>query len=349
MLCSLYPPLSYRSVTQERPAIDVPSLTSELKSLGHVNGLFYSADLRFQRSDVFLAHRGFDEVQDCRTIRRTRGGASADTSSAGGEAFASGDFADDADTVDAAVEWISARASRPFFAMVWTGNTHHPYVAPPGDESSFGVSDAAHNRYLNALRHADNALGSLLAALRRLGVEEDTLVVVVGDHGEAFGRHGQSGHASMLYEENVHVPFVLINPRLFKGETYDAVGGMVDVAPTVLDLMSLPAPPRWQGRSLFDPGRGGRSYFFAPWSDYLFGMRNGNFKTIYNATTGSHELYDLSADPRETKNLAADMPDVVNAAQQRLAAWVQFQGKLYRSLGDREQEEDAAAQHVAKD
>ena len=135
-------------------------------------------------------------MRDCRTIRRTRGGAGADTSSAGGEAFASGDFADDADTVAAADEWISARAGSPFFATVWTGNTHHPYVAPPGEQASFGVSDAAHHRYLHALRHADNALGSLLAALRRLGVEEDTLVVVVGDHGEAFGRHGQSGHAA---------------------------------------------------------------------------------------------------------------------------------------------------------
>jgi hypothetical protein len=197
------------------------------------------------------------------------------------------------------------------------------------------IDEFAHNTNAARTLQAGQALDATVALVREyVAKHKDTLVVVVGDHGEAFGRHGQSGHASMVYEENVHVPFVLINPRLFKGETFDAVGGVVDVAPTVLDLMALPAPPRWQGRSLFDPGRGGRTYFFAPWSDYLFGMREGNLKTIYNATTGSHELYDLSADPRETKNLAADMPDVVAGAQRRLAAWVQYQGKLYSSLGD---------------
>lgn len=337
MLCSVYPRVSYLSVTQERPAIDLPSLSDELHARGYATGFFYSADLAFQRTDEFLSHRGFDRVMDCKTIpRRGDNGSTSSARPDRGQWEFAAPFADDADTADALTKWVTqqGQSGRPFFGMLWTGMTHYPYAMPPGNSIDFAAGDEKFNRYLNALHHADAALGDLLDALDRTGLSDSTLVVVTGDHGEAFGRHGQYGHATAIYEENVHVPLLLINPKWFKGETLGTIGGTLDVAPTVLGLLNVPAPPRWQGRGLFDADRPGRAYFFAPWSTYLFGLRDGDRKLIYDATKNHFEAYDLNADPQEAENAAGHLSETIDAGQQRLAAWAQYQERFYRETPD---------------
>src|SRR5205814_1117786 len=194
-------------------------------------------------------------------------------------------------------QWIGdsslAQNGQPFFAVMWTAMTHFPYFVA-GDELAYGTQDKYFNRYLNALRRGDEALGNLLHALEQKNLLDSTLVIVVGDHGEQFVQHGTYGHASAIYDENVRVPLILINGKLFHGEEYrNVVGGMIDVAPTVLDLFKLPLPNTWQGRSLFASDRANRVYFFSPWSDFLFGMRDGDRKLIFNATGGGSEVYDL--------------------------------------------------------
>ncbi|TGR89203.1 hypothetical protein EN834_36835, partial [bacterium M00.F.Ca.ET.191.01.1.1] len=72
-----------------------------------------------------------------------------------------------------------------------------------------------------------------------------------GDHGEAFGEHDDYVHASAIYEENVHIPLIMINKHLFHDQVVQSVGGIVDIAPTILDILGLPLPKQWQGRSLF--------------------------------------------------------------------------------------------------
>lgn len=322
MLCSCYPWISFRSLTEERPEIALPSLSGEMKQHGCRTGFFYSTDLSFQSADHFLAHRGFDTVEDYHTRH------CADKSFTSEQwHFLSG--TDDTCTANSLMEWAGREPAKPFFAMLWTMQTHYPYFAS-GPEIDYGVKDEWQNRYLNALRRGDEALGKILRWLDERGLSQSTLVAVVADHGEAFGRHHQLTHANHLYEENVHVPLVLIHPGLFHGETYSTVGGLLDLAPTVLDLMRLPPPGTWQGHSLFSRHRSERVYFFAPWSDYQFGYRYGNRKYIYNATNDSHELFDLSSDPAEATNLGQSLAGAVAAGQQQLAAWVQFQDAFIR-------------------
>ena len=227
---------------------------------------------------------------------------------------------------------MGERPDQPFFGLMWTGMTHFPYFIDRPEEEIAGATNGYHKRYLNALRRTDEAVGRVLDHLRDAGQLDSTLVVVVGDHGEAFGQHGTFGHASGVYDENVRVPLMLINPRLFRGEDREVVGGMVDVAPTILGQLNLPLPDRWQGRDLFTRGAGDRVYFFAPWTDARFGYREGHTKVTFNATRNSWEVYDLKADPGETKNLAAERTALTNEAAQRLAAWVQYQERYYRPL-----------------
>ena len=155
-----------------------------------------------------------------------------------------------------------------------------------------------------------------------------TLVIVLGDHGEAFGTHGQVVHASNIYEENVHIPLLLINRRLFHGETSRVVGGMADIAPTALQLLGMAEPNEWQGRSLFSPERSPRTYFFSPWADWIYGYREGDRKFIFDATTNEYAIYDLASDPGEERNLIEQSPDSRRKIVERIAAWVQYQDRL---------------------
>jgi phosphoglycerol transferase MdoB-like AlkP superfamily enzyme len=326
ILSSIYPWISYRNLTQDHPDIDMPTLSAELNQRGYRTGFFSSGDMRFQRSDEFLSHRGFDAFQDYRTLACQQQKFQSDINT-----WDFQDGADDACTTDALLGWIGQDPAQPFFGMLWTVQTHYPYFYG-GQETDYGVDDEKLNRYLNALHHADAQLGRLLRELRQRGLDESTLVVVVGDHGEAFGQHDQYAHASHIYEENLHIPLLFIHPTLFHGEEAPTLGGTLDIAPSIMDMLGLPAPGQWQGQSLFAASRHKRVYFFAPWSSFRFGYREGDLKFIFDATNNTTEVYDLLQDPHEAHNLADQQPDMVAAGYQRLAAWVQYHDRYMKAL-----------------
>ena len=327
ILCSSYPWISYLTLTQEHPDVPLPSLGGELKSRGYRTAFFASGDLQYQGAGKFLAHRSFDLVQDFHD-RRPASASGSFTSKQW--AFLNGN--DDMTTAESLASWIEhgdAHDHQPFFAMIWTLATHYPYYHP-GPQTDFGTPEETQNRYLNALRDGDAALGRIMRMLEERKLLDDTLVVVVGDHGEAFGRHKQWGHGTHIYEENLRVPLIMINPRLFPhGQEMSRVAGVIDIAPTVLDLLNIELPGAWQGRSIFSDDRAQRVYFAAPWSDFLFGCRDGDRKLIFNATKNEYEVYDLKADPTEQRDLARESAEFVRAAQQHLAAWVQYQSRFY--------------------
>lgn len=326
LLLSVYHPHSFRVLTAEYPRVRLPSLGSELGRQGYRTAFFNAADNRFQQEDIFLQARRFDRIEDYRTFA-----CAGQVFRAPDKHFIYLDGAPDACAVNRIAEWVPDRTGAPFFAVFWTMQTHFPYfLTEPPAELGAGSSDM--NRYLSALRETDRALGELLAALARQHVLDSTLVVVVGDHGEAFGQHGHYVHGVDLYEEEVHVPLMLINGRLFHGETDSTLGGLVDVAPTILDLLGRAPPASWQGRSLFDNDRTGRVYLFTSRSKVLFGYREGSRKLIYDAGTNTTELYDLHTDPAESVNVAAAWPGAVVLGRQRLAAWVQFQRRFFQDV-----------------
>jgi arylsulfatase A-like enzyme len=115
---------------------------------------------------------------------------------------------------------------------------------------------------------------------------------------------------------------MFFNPA-FKGGKHNGVAGLVDIAPTVAELLGKPVPMEWQGENLFSRTESDRVYFFAPWSDYLFGYREGNIKYIYNATKDETEKYDLSSDPLEQNNLELTDEDKL-LCHQKMAAWAQY-------------------------
>jgi arylsulfatase A-like enzyme len=180
------------------------------------------------------------------------------------------------------------------------------------------------NRYLAALRQADHHLGRLFAALRARGLADDTLVVITGDHGEAFGEpHDVVSHGNGLYDECQRVPMILWNPRLFPGGRRDArVGAHVDINPTIAHLLNVTPASNWQGASLFSPDHPGRAYMMVDLSGYQFAVADAGHKYILHATAGFDRLFDLKADPLEQRDIARAQPQRAAELRSRISAFV---------------------------
>ncbi|RWC96315.1 MAG: DUF229 domain-containing protein [Mesorhizobium sp.] len=336
LFTSMYNDISYYGMTMQHPYLPLDSISNTLSAHSFRTGFFWSADSRFQRVDEFLLNKGLDTIQDYRGQK-----CATPTFKLSSEQWKNMDYNSDLCTAQSTIDWMNKDEGNPFFAIMFTAMTHYPYITDSPMFSKMAPSshaglvhysdDEKFNAYLNALKVGDTALGEILESLKQSGKLDSTLVVILGDHGEAFGEHDDYVHASAIYEENVHIPLIMINKHLFHDQVVHSVGGIVDIAPTILDILGLPLPKQWQGRSLFSEQRPNKTFFFNPWAGFLFGYREDDRKVVFNATTGKVEQYDLKADPDERTNLFNDASDR-NALLQPIAGWVQSQRRRVADL-----------------
>ena len=293
----------------------------------------------------------------------------ADAGTIGG-AYATSFGVDEQTTVQRLLRFIDAERgemqagagpgrSRPFFAMYLPIAGHHPYSAPgPEDRPRPFSGRSERDLYLNDLAFGDQALAALRAALRQRGLDDQILWIVSGDHGEAFQQHpGNFAHTLYLYDENVRVPLILsglwsgpgsgpgsrpfADPAAKAGapRTAPQVASLIDVAPTLMALLGLPAPASWQGRSLLQPPAAGEpvARFLTDHGLLQLGLRHGPWKFIDEVETGRGRLFDLRSDPGEQHDLAAAQPERARAYREHLRAWADAQRarlQQARSLAD---------------
>jgi arylsulfatase A-like enzyme/Tfp pilus assembly protein PilF len=212
------------------------------------------------------------------------------------------------DVVDHALDWLRGDRERPFFAWVHLYDAHAPYEAPEPFRGRFPATMIG--AYDAEIAYADAQVGRLLDALRDDGRLSETLVAVVGDHGEMLGEHGEQTHGFFIYEPATHIPLIVSGPGTSARVVPDQVR-MVDVMPTLLELLGQPAPPAVQGVSLLPLARGARLDLVAHseswypryhygWSE-LRSVQDGRFKLI---EAPRPELYDLQSDPKEAADQA---------------------------------------------
>ena len=158
--------------------------------------------------------------------------------------------------------------------------------------------------------------------MRDRGLDGNTLWIILGDHGEAFGQHaGNYGHTFFLYDENVRVPFVIAAPGVTEGHTrVGRVVSLVDTAPTILDLLGLPVPGGYQGRSMLESVPG-MALFFTDYSRPLLGLRDGRWKFVYELDTARGRLFDMERDPAETTDVSAHVEGRAAWYAERLRNW----------------------------
>ena len=183
---------------------------------------------------------------------------------------------------------------------------------------------AVRERYALEVEYVDRQIGRLLAVMEERGLLEDTLVIFLSDHGEGLGDHKHLGHISQLYDTLLRVPLIMVDPgRLPQGLVIEEPVSLIDVLPTVGELLDLPMPPKMSGRSLVPLLNGGVlpeapivavTYRPEAYSEKR-ALIAGGFKYIHSWHDDDEweELYDLESDPDELVDLAADQPERVEA------------------------------------
>jgi arylsulfatase A-like enzyme len=174
----------------------------------------------------------------------------------------------------------------------------------------------------------DVQLGMIMENLRRSGRLDDAMIVLTSDHGEDFGERGQYLHGSNLYDGLLHVPLIMKLPGETETERVSTIARGIDIAPTILRYAGVDIPRGFHGRNLLpqlgDTTGEGVAWTFAetllfgmaqPFKGYAFSYRSEDYKYIGIPLEESDELYDISADPHETVNLADALPEKVAEIQ----------------------------------
>jgi arylsulfatase A-like enzyme len=218
-------------------------------------------------------------------------------------------------------------------------------------------------QYDREIRYLDDQLARLLAKLDALGLRENTLIVLTADHGESLDEHGYYlEHGKAPFQPTAHVPLIFALPgRVPAGRAVTEPVALVDLVPTVLELLDVPAPPGLQGRSLVPAWQGGASspYVFmeagtrtpsqlvirkGPWKLVRFRAREDRERFARNGV----ELYDLSQDPGERRDVRSEHPEVARELEEALARWVATTPEYRPSKGEQPPRVDERTRQMLK-
>ena len=269
---------------------ELPYLPHLLRAAGYATGAAVSAYVLQGRGGL---RAGFDLYEDDIEFQTGRG--------LGGLQRAGGE------TLRPALEWLRGVAGKPFFLFLHLYEPHTPYD-PPAPFAKPGRLP-----YDGEIAAADAVVGDLVAELRRLGLYDRAIVLLLSDHGEGLGDHGELEHGVLLYRETIQVPLLLKLPGGQRAGTSvaDPVS-LVDVAPTLAELLDLPRSPAWPGRSLL-AGAGDATGERGIYAETFYPRLHFGWSELASIVQGDRhliegpdpELYDLRRDPVERRNLRA--------------------------------------------
>jgi arylsulfatase A-like enzyme len=241
-----------------------------------------------------------------------------------------------APTFDRAISWIEEHSNEPFFVYLQTGQARAPHV-PPEDylelfkdarlSTPSDLDEGALVRYEREIRYLDDVVRKFVVKLDQLVDPDRFLLVVTSGHGESFGEHGALGHGTQLYDESIRIPLMMRGLGIRAGSRYAESVGLIDVAPTILDLAGIKAPQAMQGQSIASSLKSGLPFSLPPryveargrtrrtpngnvsdWGRPSFAAVDGGRKLIWHsgASEPTFEAYDIVADPEEASNVSGE-------------------------------------------
>ncbi|HSN87381.1 MAG TPA: sulfatase, partial [Thermoanaerobaculia bacterium] len=260
------------------------------------------------------------------------------------------------DLTDDVTDWLHEQREAPFFLWVHFFDPHAPYGPPRRylkdlqgrtrfegwDEEAIRAGtwvptaaerDRIRQLYLGEVRWVDDAVGRFLGELKRRKLYDDTLVVLVSDHGEEFWEHDSYGHGHTLYDELLHVPLLVKLPRSARSGRIATPVYTASIFSTILEACALPPPLGYPAAASLLRPAGDRPLHALGLNRFedRQSVRFGRFKYIRWATSGREELYDLQRDPGEKKNLGVSAPAGLEEGR-RLLENFEAEGRKARQL-----------------
>lgn len=293
-----------RWVAHHHDAPRLAGLPTALRAHGYATSFFIPSTVRFLSDGHVLSALGFDHVRTVFELQEP------------GDEWVTYFGIPDERMLAPILDWTEeqTKAQKPFFTTIMSNVGHHDYHTPSSwKKRPFPEAETDElASYYNCLRYLDVFFEQLLAGYRRLGVLEQTVFVVLGDHGQLIAERDAKQMFNTLYQESVHVPALIYVP----GETGHRIRHprqQIDVLPTVAELLgyritgaSLP------GTSLLSEGDPARTLYFATTTDWsALGMRRGSRKYVYAFDRAPMQIFDLTSDPGELREVTdAPQPEL---------------------------------------
>jgi len=311
--CGIEPHLVQPTTEASSDGIPVPCLADLLKEQGYHTALFQSSTQSFEDFEGLVRNFGYEEYYPLESM---------DT-----EGFEPSNYFGYEDDImlEPSEEWLKQHGDEPFLVKYLTGTGHDDYqcLSTRYGSENFSENELL-NRYLNCIRLQDIFLKSLIDQYKELGLYENTIFVIYGDHGEAFAEHGRYQHDDVMWEEGLKVPFLIHAPGLLEGgERVEGMSTHTDILPTILELLGYEAKNgEYPGYSLLRPLPEDRTLMFSCFHEKacLASIR-GSKKYIYHYGNQPDEFFDLAQDPAEQRNLAGEQTEEMAKRREALLEW----------------------------
>ena len=326
--CGISPPSTPRGtdgLAEDVPANCLPKL---LEEEGYNTAFFQSATENFESRREVVENFGYEDFYPLESMDKE-----------GYERANYFSYEDDI-MLDPSRNWLEENKGEPFLATYLTGTAHDDYGVPERYGEKQFSEDPLLNRYQNTVRYQDFFVRNLIQQYKDAGLYEDTIFVITGDHGEAFGEHGRYQHDKVPYQEGVKIPMMIHDPQrqgwMNGGARVEGLANQLNLLPSITALLGYrteggeyPGEPLWNLPE-------DRTLNFACWgSRDCVASLNGDKKYIYNYGDRPDELYDLSRDPMEENNLLADpSDDERREAEDRREKLLTWRAKVEAIYGD---------------
>lgn len=319
-LCGTYPYLDIFVREAQPRGIPRRCLADLLREQGYETAFFQPATSFFEERYLLIANMGYEHFYGKEHLD--------------GEGFESPQYFgyEDLAMVGPSEEWLANVPEDQNVLMTYlTLMPHHDYHVPSGWLGQWR-EDPKLNSYLSAVHYIDTVISEILALLERQGRREDALILILGDHGEAFGEHGRFLHNNILYQEGLHIPLLLAGPNI-EPKPIEHPISQLDILPTLAHHSGFEIEGgTYPGADLthIDPEVTRQFFGFCWLRDRCGSVVEWPYKYIHHFDAMPDELYNLEEDPNERLNLAPQEPERTKRLKADLLEWVRATRAQYR-------------------
>ena len=315
----------YQPITFINPQIKTPALSQILKERGYNSACIHSGNFSFYQKQMFLNNRDFDHLVDEKYLKKMYP-----------DAFYTSWGVDDRVMIQDGLNWIDKQIAdnKNFFISFIPIFPHHPYVVPSDVPKIIKNPKNKFENYQNSLYFVDQIFQKLYTGIEKRGLLDNTIIVFVADHGEAFGQHiGNFGHENYIYEENVRIPGIIFNPQLFDNfNEFEGIVNQADIFATIVDILGLEIPVGCHGESILKMNTGKIAFFACGESNVDIGLRDGNYKVIFNYNSNTIQLFDLGKQESDIVDISLQNPQLTTDYKKRLLEFYNFQKNYIKNF-----------------